>query len=264
MDKMIKFLAIGLFASLFSCEKTDLGLENEPIDSKIIVEAREVIEEQGKSIRLVAKTEEIYPCVNYSISTKFQLNENSYNITYTGIGEVDICFTAIGPATSIVPLGSLSIGTYPIELNNGNLKNEGALIVTDSEIKLSFGQLKGIEIPVTEYKRVPAQTYWGTIGYHTESTEKLAKQFIQELAEQGAEFNEQLAGDYWYYKIDQKGAIMDAENHGYYFVKSIIFNYSGDESELRDLIRTGAGIDKEDLSISISAFTGEEINNWSN
>jgi hypothetical protein len=260
MNRLLIFCTLTL---LLSCEYNDTGLTNNPIDSKIFIETRELLDINFRSLTFHCKTEKIYPCVNFPILTDKGINDNSFQITFTGIGETTICFTALGPASTVVDLRSVKSGEYPIEFNNAKLKNRGMLKVNDNEIQLVFSQQTGIEIvrPIT--KRVPQNTYWGTIGYHQSSSINLVNEFLQKLTNKGAKFNKQTPGHYFYYEIDENGDIVtDMQNSGYYFVKAFIFQFDGDESELKNFIRIDGKPYKADLSINVETFKGEQVNNW--
>ncbi len=171
---------------LISCEDNDLGFKSNPIDSKIIIETREVLDLTSRRLTFFSKTEKIYPCVNFPLLTKKEVDENSLKITFTSVGETDLCLTALGPATTTIDLNSVPNGEYEIELNNASLKNKGILSVTDTDVTFIFGQKDGIDFVRENIKRVPTKTYWSTIGYHTESSSTLVDEFIQKFTDAGA------------------------------------------------------------------------------
>jgi hypothetical protein len=262
---MKRILSFCIVTSLISCENNDLGLKSNPIDSKILIETREVLEPDSRRLTFYSKTERIYPCVNYPILTKQEVDENLFKITFTSVGETDLCLTAPGPATTLLDFNTLSTGEYSIELNNANLKNKGTLKVTDTDITFLFEQKNGIEFVRENTKRVPINTYWGTIGYHVQSSAALVDEFIKKFADAGAVFNKQSPGHYFYYEIDNSGDIVaNAENSGYYFMRKFIFQYNGDESKLRDLVQVEAKNYKDALSVRLETYKGEIIHNWAN
>ncbi|GCC51926.1 hypothetical protein SanaruYs_21570 [Chryseotalea sanaruensis] len=248
---------------LISCEDNDLGLESNPIDSKIIIEAREVLEPNSRRLNLFCRTEKIYPCVNYPIIADEEIDANSFKITFTEVGETVLCLTAFGPATVVIDLNSVANGEYEIELNNAKLRNKGTLKVTDTDISFQFGKRNGIDFIRTTTMRVPNNTYWGTIGYHVASSSTLVDEFIQKFVDAGANFGEQLPGHYFYYEIDNAGDIVtNAENSGYYFMRNFIFQYDGDETELEQIVEVEGKNFKEALSIRLSTYEGETFYNW--
>jgi hypothetical protein len=262
---MTRIFALFILTILISCEDNDLGLKSNPIDSKIIIETREVLEPNSRRLTFFCKTEKIYPCVNFPLLTDKQVDENSSKITFTSVGETTLCLTALGPATTTIDLNSVSNGEYEIELNNANLKNKGTLKVTDTDITLRFGQKNGIDFVRENTNRVPAKTYWGTIGYHVQSSSALVDEFIQKFTDAGAVFSKQLPGHYFYYEIDNSGDIIsNVENSGYYFMRRFIFQFDGDEAILKQLVQVDGKIYKETLSMSLETYKGEMIYNWGN
>lgn len=262
---MRRFLTFCVGALLLSCEDNDVRVKSNPIDSKIIIEAREALEPNSRRLTFFCKTEKIYPCVNFPLLTEKEINENSFKITFTSVGETMLCMTALGPATTLLDLNALSYGEYDIELNNASLKNKGTLKVTDTDISLLFGRKNGIDFVRLNTKRVPDKTYWGTIGYHVQSSSTLADEFIQKFADAGAIFSYQMPGHYFYYEIDNSGEIVaNIENSGYYFIKRFIFQYGGDESKLKEVVQGEGKNYRGTLSIRLETYKGEMFYNWGN
>lgn len=253
----------GIFLS--SCKSNDAGLKSNPIDSPIIIEVREVLEPDSRRLTFFCKTERIYPCSNFPVLSNVRRDANSVSIDFTAVGQTGICLTSLGPATTLLDLNTIANGYYELDLNNANLKNKGTLIVTESEITLLFLLKHGIEFVRETTKRVPSKTYWGTIGYSTLSSAVLAAEFLQKLSDNGAHFNKQAPGHYFYYEIDDSGDIAaNANASGYYFLTAFIFQFDGDEAAFDNLILLEGKNYKEDLYINVETYKGEHINNWSN
>lgn len=262
---MKRLLTFCFLPFLISCQNNDLDLKSNPIDSKIIIEAREVLEANSRRLTLFSKTERIYPCENYPLLAKKEVEGNSLKITFTSVLETDFCFTALGPATSVIDLDEISNGEYEIEINNANLKNKGILKITDLDISILFNQKNGIEFVRQNIKRVSENTYWGSIGYHQSSTSALVEEFIQKFEEAGAKFNKQLPGHYSYYEIDNSGEIVSTvENSGYYFLKNFIFEFEGDESNLKEIVQIEGKNHKEIFHLRLETYKGEMFYNWGN
>lgn len=265
----MKKLLVYVFAILLVACNKNLAIEENPaensnlIDSKIRILAKEYL--NTKKLVLYCATEKVYPCINYQIQSNTSFNEsNKVSITFTDVPEMDVCATAIGPATTEIDLSTLSNGQYTLELNNAGVKNEGLLKISDTEIVLDFKNQKTIEIIKPTTKRVPAKTYWGTIGYASVSSENAVNQFIEKLKNIDVKLNKQQPGYYYYYQIDNDGAmVFDTKNSGYYYAKGLIFQYSGDESKLKNLIQVdGKLLHKDDVYISFWTYQGGYFYNW--
>jgi len=254
-----------LLTLLISCREYDFELESNPIDSNIIIEAREVLRPNSRILTLFCQTERIYPCMNFPLLTEKHQVENSFKITFTSVDELDMCFTALGPATKLIDLHEVPVGAYEIELINGKHINKGILHVTATAISFQFGSTDGIDFVRTETKRVPEKTYWGTIGYHVPASTSLVDGFIQKFTDVGAVFDKQSPGHYFYYEIDSSGDIIaEVENSGYHFMRKFIFQYDGDESKLKELVQVEGEKQKENLHINLSTYKGESYINWGN
>ncbi len=260
MRKIVFFISL-LF--IVSCTNEKIDWESNPIDSNIHVDFREILGIDTRQLTLFCATEKAYPCINYPIATKFSFDNNKLSVTFTDVVATEFCFTAVGPATTNIVLPVLGNGEYELELNNGNLKNSGKFIVSDEKVDILFKNPKGISITRQSTHRVPSNTYWGTIGYHTESTAQQVTDFLQKTAELGAKFNKQNPGDYFYYEIDKNGDIItETENSGYHFVKAIVFNYTGDEESFKKQLKELSKTYFDDMYISIYTYKGEHIYNW--
>lgn len=260
------FLLLHLMPLLWGCQYDDYSVDppHHPINSEIVVEFQEILNKGPRTIKVFAMTDTVYSCFNNRIDIRTETDDDAFKITYTGISFPAICADAFGPARAVVDLGPLLNGQYWLELNHGGRKNKGLLIITETDIDLLFAQLDGIQLLRTNLKRVPPQTYWGRIGYHEETSIALVDDFLKRLEDSGASFGKQVPGDYGYYQIDGEGEIKDPENHGKRFIRSVIFQYDGNATELKELIRSGGGLDISELSVLITSFEGEVINNRSN
>lgn len=263
--KLYKLLGITVLLFIFTqCRHKDIEADgNTAIRSNLVIRLIEQLENGTRKLYLSGSTKTIYPCANYSIKTAFVTSKGGFKINYKEIIAPTICLTSFGAASSGIELGTLSNGNYDLQLNGPNWVNKGTLKVTTTEFELIFSDIKGIEIPTRILKRVPPNTYWGTIGYHKINSLAKVDSLVDKMKQNGAIFQKQAPGDYRYYQIDSNGNIMDPELSGYYFVRSIIFQLDGNEDRIRGLIRTDGIAEKDNLSISIYNDKGERIDNWS-
>jgi hypothetical protein len=61
-------------------------------------------ETQEPVLKLKLITSEIFPCINYGLSTTEFINGNELIVRFEQIIETGLCLTAIGPATSYIEL----------------------------------------------------------------------------------------------------------------------------------------------------------------
>ena len=259
--KQLAFLFTAF--SFIACNKQKVHVDNNAFDSNIKIELREVIDTTGRKLNLICHTEKIYSCINYAILVDENFESNPWSVTFTGVEESEACLTALGPASVVVQLPTLGNGTYSIGLNNAGLSNNGELIITNDELKLNVSQPKGISIVPSSTMRIPQNTWWGTIGYHTATTAPKVNEFLQKAADLGAQFNKQTPGHYFYYQIDNNGDVMaDAANSGYYFMKAFVFQYTGDDAAFAAALKQLAKTYFDDMYINIQNDKGGHIYNW--
>ena len=170
---------------------------------------------------------------------------------------------AVAPATTTIDLGDIPVGMHRLELNNGSMRNKGTVTVSSTDIILEFGKTRGIKLLREEFKRVPLRTYWGEIISFTYTAMPKVDEFLQKVVSMGAVFQKQVPGDYVYYKIDDSGNIQRPENDSYGYSRFIIFQFSGDETALKELIWYGERFNKGMYHINLNSYEGEQINNWS-
>lgn len=262
MKNAFNLVVLGLIL-LGACDNNNEDLRNDPIDSKIFIETREVLGSNSRSLTFYCRTEKSYPCINYPLAFSLNKTIGRYEMTFTDVIETDMCFTAIGPATATVNLTTVPNGVYNFEINNVNLRNKGTLEISDSEINLHFSKQNGIEIVREKTLRVPDKTFWGTIGYHTANSERLVAEFLQKLKDEGALFSKQKPGHYFYFEIDNKGEIIsNKENSGYHYVSAFVFQFNGNESDFKEKVKKIASSYFDDLYIYVHSSKGETINNW--
>jgi hypothetical protein len=85
---------------------------NVNVDSEINIRMVEIFDKSPRTFQFQCFTEKIYPCVNYPIIVVSQQSSNNIDISFKGVIETDFCFTALGPASAYIYLGTLNNGMY--------------------------------------------------------------------------------------------------------------------------------------------------------
>ena len=258
MKKAI-FLLVILLSSI-SCEKTP-KYEYQLIDSDIVIRMSEELGNPTRSFEFGLLTDKAYPCVNYSLITNSKTTTNKISIEVFGINTPSICFTAIGPAGSTIPVMSIQNKTYDIEFKIGTNISTGKLICTSNEFKLQMNDLLQIKINGPVLKRVPVNTIWGTVGYHNATSIDKVNEFISNIKAAGATEATFEDGNYNYFEIDN-GKIKEPTNSGYWFTKTFIYKFSGDKNLIRSIVKDYGKNFGDFMSISIHGYLGEEFLGW--
>ena len=179
----------------------------------------------------------MYNFSNFGIQTSYSVLGMDINIEFEKINTSSMCQTATGPATSKINLENLENGTYNIEIKVGNKNNIGKLVVSDYSFDIEIENLEGLQLERNPLLRIPKNTIWGLIRYHTNYTENLAQSYIDSLQILEA-INANLSeGDYGFFTTNTNGYIIESTSNGYWFSIPYIFKYSNDMEILKNLIK---------------------------
>jgi hypothetical protein len=245
-------------AESYNIPGSEKDLQNE--DNDISIRMIETIDGAKRTLQFFCLTKEVYPCINYQISTTYNQTEDKINVTFGDVIRSEICLTAIGPAQSSIDLGTLNNGDYQLNINS----SEGKLVVSDESYTITFSENEQFEIVNSPLMRIPANTIWGTVGYHEISTSALVRTFIDSLQQLGAVEQKYKQGHYGEYEIDEDGQIVQpGENSGYYFAESFIFHYSENISALENLVKYyGNKYGETLLYLYLQTDKGEIYRSW--
>lgn len=260
MTHSIRYLLILLFAVLLvTCRKDSMESK---IDSDIKISMWENSDSTGRVLEFQCETEKVYGCCNYTILHSLTINGSNIEIHFTGIYQPQMCLTSFGPARATIELASLPNGTYPLTIRVERHKSRGHLIVTSDYYEIDLDETARLEIMTPVLRRIPTNTIWGTVGYHSNSSSMLVQSFVDSLQFSGASVQTYTPGYYGYFEIDQNNAIMPPENHGYYFIRPFIFAYSGNSENIRTLVRNYGVNFGDSLNIDLRSTRGDHFMSW--
>ncbi len=257
--KRLTYLIILLFVILWGCKK-DYSMDT--IDSDIEIKMWETMDSTKRTLQFNCATEKVYNCSNFGISKTVRKTSDNIDIDFNGILLYDMCLTALGPARTTLDLGTLSNGTYDLNIDVERKKSDGQLIVTSDYYAIELNNQRQIKINNNPLYRIPTNTIWGTVGYHASSNMALVQTFIDSLQFLGATAQVYQSGDYGYFEINSGGQILPPQNHGYYFIIPFIYNYAGNSSDLKGLIKYYGASYGDSLSISLHTTKGEIFRSW--
>lgn len=222
----------------------------------------ETVDGEKRVLNLNCYTEKIFTCSNYGIETTYALSDNKITIHFIKVTTPTVCLTSLGPASVIISLNGLKNKAYQLELNFGASKITGQLNVTSGSFVATVPAQTKVEFVNPDLKRIPDNTIYGTVHYHSASTSTLAQKFIDTLQLYGAVPTLYPQGDYGQFQIEANGQIKQTQDLGYYFTRYYIFNYSGNSGQLKDLVRR-LGINYPDLLIiTLNTIKGETFYSW--
>lgn len=253
------FLLITFLSSI-SCEKTT-NYEYQLIDADIVIRMSEELGNPTRSFKLGLQTDKAYPCINYALLTSSTMTTEKISVEVFGINAPKVCFTALGPACSVVPVANTQNKTYDIEFKIGTNISTGKLICTSNEFKLQMNDQLQIKINGPVLKRVPVNTIWGTVGYHNSTSIDKVNEFINSIKSAGASEVTLEDGNYNYFEIEN-GKIKEPINSGYWFTKTFVYKFSRDKNLIKSIIKDYSQNFGDLMSISVYGDMGEEFLGW--
>lgn len=257
---MVAIVAASVVFS--SCDK-DSGTN---VDSEINIKMVESLDIFPRTLLLHCSTTKIYPCLDYSIYVTCQQSSKNIDISFKGVSEPPgICRTQPWPATTVIDLGTLSNGTYLINIDNGDVKVKGNLIVSSDSYTVNVVNKSSLSFINTPLNKIPEHTIWGIIGYHEQGTSSLVQSFLTACKNLGATKGTYTPGYYndragHAFEIDKNGDINYPDAAlGYRFVQLFIFHYSENITDIEQLVRKYARDYGEHISITVNTDKGEEF-----
>ena len=156
---ILNIIAFLIFAGSFpSCGEKGYGRFHDidaNVDSEIHIRMAEIYDISPRTLQLYCSTTTIYPCSNYPIYVVSKQSSNTIDISFKGVIATDFCLTAIGPATAIIDLGTLSNGRYRLNLYNGAIKQSGELIVSRDSYMINFAKKNAFHFTNARLNRIP-------------------------------------------------------------------------------------------------------------
>ena len=137
MIRYMNVLSVVFFCFILGCNLLDSETDKlDPIEGNILFSATydstELLHAHSGFL-LLMKTEKIYSCCNFEIRSLISSNENNINIELLGIYLPDICATALGPASSRLPL-DLSNGEYELTFDYEQQTDKYILSVYEADV----------------------------------------------------------------------------------------------------------------------------------
>jgi hypothetical protein len=264
--KLQSFLCFALmlaFAGFSSCKKTQITDNiNSTFDENIKIRMIENVDSVKRTLILNCATEKIFECSNYGIQTSFSVTSDKIIINFIQLQKPDICLTSLGPALAVINLGELANKNYELELNFASEKITGQLQVTTASFTATLTSQTKVQFLNPNLNRVPANTIYGTVHYHANSTNSIVQKFIDSLQYLGAKSTSYLPGDYNQFQIESNGQIKQTQDLGYYFTRYFIYNYTSNSAQLKNLVRRFGVNYPDSLLITLHTTRGETFYSW--
>ena len=265
----ITVIALMLVAVISGCEKATETHKN--IDSDFNIR---MMESSLRTLRLYFSTTMVYPHTGYSIDVSWQQSSNVIDISFEGIIDNGSGFAVVVPITAVIDLGTLSNGRYNLNFYNGTVIQSGMLIVSSDSYETNFRHNPNFHFINASLNKVPENTIWLAISYNEE---KILSSFLEVLTSLGATkitchpgyYSINVTYPYLHYsvfKVEKNGSITYSPKEvtntivdwGGRFMRSFVFQYSGDNASIEQLIKQY----KEQMEITVYTDKGERFTSW--
>lgn len=124
-------------------------------------------ETQEPLLTLKLITSEIFPCINYGISTTEFINGSELIIRFEEIIQPELCFTAIGPAISYIELPE---NTTKITFINGNIIDKYSIEIIQQKISITLIENNFTTSLYNKTFRIPENSFAYVCGTNTNNT----------------------------------------------------------------------------------------------
>jgi hypothetical protein len=159
-------IAIVVLISLIflqDCNTVESGI-NTRIDSKIVLKFYEwypVINDKEigtPKIYLNLFTEKQYPCCNYGLKLQKTVNGNDISIKIYNVIEPNVCLTAFGPVSEVLPL-DLPNGNYNLKVYTNRLVDNFVITISNEKIFIKGQSNKNSYSLYDTYYRFPKNSF---------------------------------------------------------------------------------------------------------
>lgn len=178
MKKILILTLIGF--TIFGCSSDNENVLNNSDYSEYIIEnsietdinfmPEEIYstnETQEPLLKLKLITSEIFPCINYGISTTEFMNGSELIVRFEEIIEPELCLTAIGPATSYIELPQ---NTNKVTFLNGNIIDKYSIEINQQKISITLIENNFTSSLYDKTFRIPENSFAYVCGTNTNNT----------------------------------------------------------------------------------------------
>ena len=235
MPKFSTFLLVAITLIFFS-SCTKIEKEYYPIGD-VNLKMVEGISPDNRAIFLQFYTTQLFPCVNYFIRYDYANDGGNLNINLKDIEKNDFCFTAQGPATAEMNIGSYLNGVYQFNLTIGEAVNPGTLEITSSRYILHFPSPDKLLLVTDTLNRIPENTFWGYVAYDKQEFAGVAQSVLDSLENRGAVPATLIPGDFGYFTLGSDGKITLIDEPNTEYSINFIYSQADPEADITAVIR---------------------------
>jgi len=201
---------ILVFSILSSCNKNDD--KDNPFLHYIDLEYFEMFSAEGPTLYLQFKTLEIFPCSNFTLDVLVTPSgTNHTDINISNIDVPDVCITAMGPATYLLPIPIPADADYTVWVNEK--RHDFKIKTNPAKISILPGKHfdNHLFFAYDSLMRIPEGTIWGYALFDpSEKRIDIWARILEAFEEAGAKQTILADGNYYYFGV--KEHIISFEN----------------------------------------------------
>lgn len=263
--KKLKIVPYITFLLLFTCCEKDVNTFN--FTENITVGLAETFNSNRQKTFLlrIAPSQNCH-CMDKGelIYTYFKLG-NSFNVNLLEIQIPKGCNDKYGMPYADIDLGSLSKGSYNIQVNTKSNFNSAFLTITDTAYRVTMKIKENVDLVWGHYRRVFDNSLWGGFCYNSTSELNKGLSLIDSLISMGAQPTSLKDGDYFFFSLlnGKPDLSMSTYVPHYFMGKEInfIFDYNADDERIKNLMARYKYTDG-DLYIKVQTGKGFVNYNW--
>ncbi|MFN8394378.1 MAG: hypothetical protein U0176_06870 [Bacteroidia bacterium] len=249
-----------LMAAMGAWAQADGGVEE--VESGMTLQLNAPILAAGeRKFMLYIRTNDVYPCANYSVEYTKRVKGKKMTVVVTGIRRNQPCEPGMGPAVGAMDLSDFDIGTYKMLLIINRQFFKGTITVDSTYFDLTMARNVDpllVRIYNGRLNMIPGGTLWGKCEYTEERKKALAERFMADLEKAGARKTALPPGNYDEFYLHQPGAAQPKSIKGEAWEYPFVFSYIGGMEPLLEL----ANGYRSDLKITLKNDKGVVMRNW--
>ena len=213
--KLNIIILITILSVIISCKKEKNTIDNEqvyitiPIDSKVIINPIEYLNDKGNNFEIFCYTEKIYGARCFRIVGDFSFTDSIINIEFKGVSyPANLgCSDSPGPAWYRAELEVFPVKNYTLNIYLYNQQIKGTIIVSDTNYVLHLDSNEYVDIDRNQLNRMHPNTIWGYIHSYNVQFDYVISSFMDSLKALGAVEKKYPIGEYTYFFINNQHQI---------------------------------------------------------
>ena len=223
------------------------------------IKMQEKLQAGPRPLQFQISSMEALDCENYTIAYDYDRKGQRLNLILTDFALADPCIAGEGFALTLLDLGILQPGSYPLTISLRNtIKNKGTLTVTEDSYSVKMETSYGIWTTTTPVYRIPDHIIWGGVFTDTDSLVYLVDDFAAALRDLSTLADLPYSRDFGHFRIDSNGEVVlkdvEAPGPGLTFA----LHFEGDERELADLAATYRALGGSNLLLLLFDAEGNQ------